>query len=55
MAKFKGYSCKTSRCLGHKAGYDYAKNGGSRPSDHSNSFNQGMEAARKAPKKKKRK
>lgn len=41
---FKGYSCKTAGCGGHKAGYSYAASGGAQPSMYSRSFNEGMDA-----------
>lgn len=39
---YKGYNCKTPGCGGHKAGHSYASSGGSIPSPHSQSFNEGM-------------
>lgn len=38
---FKGSQCKQT-CKGHRAGYNYAKDGGSKYSPHSLSFNKGM-------------
>lgn len=39
---FKGSPCKKV-CKGHKAGWDYAKEGGLQPSRTSSSFNKGMQ------------
>jgi hypothetical protein len=38
---FKGSLCK-QKCGGHRAGWNYAKDGGSTPSKSSKSFNNGM-------------
>jgi hypothetical protein len=40
---FKGSACKQT-CRGHRAGYKYAKSGGTKFS-HSTSFNNGMKIA----------
>ena len=56
MAKFKGSKCLTGDCGGHRAGYGYAKSGGTVPSAFSPSFNKGMALAtnpKPAPKAKK--
>lgn len=39
---FKGSTCK-KKCLGHRAGWNYAKAGGTTPSATSSSFNNGMQ------------
>lgn len=45
MAKFRGLStCKTD-CSGHRAGYRYARGGGTTPAKRSSSFNNGMKIA----------
>lgn len=44
MAKFFGSRC-TKDCGGHRAGYQYANSGGSKPSNSSPSFNKGMRIA----------
>jgi len=41
MASFYGSPCKGT-CSGHQAGWSYAQHGGSRPSPHSSSFNNGL-------------
>ena len=41
MARFRGSTCKTN-CGGHRAGFNYARRGGSKRSPNSNSFNKGM-------------
>lgn len=38
---FVGRNCK-STCAGHRAGYAYARNGGTQFSKYSKSFNRGM-------------
>ncbi|CAB4153514.1 hypothetical protein UFOVP641_4 [uncultured Caudovirales phage] len=40
-AIFKGSRCKT-KCGGHRAGWNYAKEGGTQLSSRSTSFNNGM-------------
>lgn len=42
MAKFRGSSCKTGNCGGHRAGFRYALRGGRTPSPYSSSFNKGL-------------
>jgi hypothetical protein len=39
--QFKGSVCKGA-CYGHRAGWNYAKHGGTTPSKSSSSFNNGM-------------
>ena len=41
---FKGSVCK-KQCKGHRAGYKYAKDGGTQFSSNSTSFNNGMKIA----------
>lgn len=41
MAKFRGSVCKAD-CGGHRAGFAYARKGGTKRSPHSSSFNKGM-------------
>lgn len=45
MAKFRGMSECKGDCSGHRAGYRYAKGGGTLPSRWSSSFNNGMRIA----------
>ena len=40
----KGSACKGT-CKGHRAGFKYAKSGGTQYSPHSSSFNNGMKQA----------
>ena len=42
--KYRGSVCKGD-CSGHRAGYRYAKAGGTTPSPHSSSFNNGLAIA----------
>ena len=56
MAKFKGSKCLTGDCGGHRAGYSYASDGGSKP-PHRNatSFRKGMKIAVQEKEKRKEK
>lgn len=52
---YKGSTCKTPSCGGHRAGARYARSGGSTPSPHSSSFNSGMKIEKKRQINKKKK
>jgi len=51
VLKHKGKPCKID-CSGHRAGYRYARSGGTKFSPYSSSFNEGMSSYNR-PKKKK--